>query len=98
MLGRVVFHYHLSYHARAVESVKEFIVLLVLQLVPVMVSLTEVRSPSDQGFGSTSNITNGIIDVKHKLCLVWGGEHSSRDLRSFWERSDWSIEEFATEM
>ena len=75
--------YHFPNPARAVQSLKEVIVLLVLQLLPVKVSLHEGRQRSDLGFGGISNVTKAIIDSEYDRRLGLGGEPSSGDLHGF---------------
>jgi len=83
LLRRVMLFYHLPYPARAVESLKEVVVSLVFQLLPVKVSLREVRQPSDLGVGGIGNVAKEIIDLEHEIRLVLGGEFPDGDLYSF---------------
>jgi hypothetical protein len=83
VLGRVLLFYHLPYPAGAVNSLKEVILLLVLQLLPVKVSLCEVRHQSDLGVGSIGNVSKEIIDLAHEIRLVLGGVVPSSDLHCF---------------
>jgi hypothetical protein len=75
--------YHFPNPAGAVESLKEVIVSLVLQLLPVKVSLREVRQPSDLGVGGIGNVAKEIIDLEHEIRLVLGGELPGGDLYGF---------------
>jgi len=94
----MLFH-HLPHPGRAVKSLKEVIVSLVLQLLLVKVPLRKVRQPSDQGIGGIGIVTTEIIDLEHEICLVLGGDLSSDDLHGFLQRSDMSIEtEFPAEV
>jgi hypothetical protein len=77
--------YHLPYPARAVESVKEVIVSLVVQLLPVKVSLCEVLQPSDLGVAGIDNVTKEIIDLEHVIGLGLGGEFRGSDLYGRWK-------------
>jgi len=72
--------YHLPYHARAVGSLTEIIVSLVLQLLPVKVFLRKGCQPSHPGVGSMGDGDDKIIDLKHKVGLDLGGVLSSGDL------------------
>jgi len=83
--------YYFPNPAGAVESLKEVIVSLVLQLLPVNVSLREVRQPSYLGIACIGNVANEIIGLEHEIWLVLGRELSSVDLHSFLLRSDRSI-------
>jgi len=69
--------YHFPNPAWAVESLKEVIVLLVLQLLPVKVTLHEVPQPSDRGFCGLGNVTNEFIDLEHQIDFGLRGELST---------------------
>ena len=71
---------HFSNPAGAVESVKEVILSLVLQLLPVKVSLCKVRQPSDLGIGRIGNVTEEIKDLEDEIYFVLGGELLSGNL------------------
>jgi hypothetical protein len=75
--------YHFPNPAGVVESLKEVIVSLVLQLLPVKVSLHEVRQPSNLGFGGIRNVAKDIIDFKHEIRLALGGEFPGCNLDGF---------------
>jgi len=60
LLRRVMLLYRFPNPAGAVESLKEVIVSLVPQLLPVKVSLREVQQPSDLGVGAMSNVAKEI--------------------------------------
>jgi len=75
--------HHFPNAAGAVKSLKEVIVSLVLQLLPVKVSLCEARQPSDLGVGGIGNVAKEIIDLEHEIRLVLGGVLSTGDLHGF---------------
>jgi len=83
LLCRVMLFHHLPYPARAVESLKEVIVSLGFQLLPVKVSLPEVRQPRDLGVGSIGNVAKEIVDFEHEIRLVVGGEFMGGDLYGY---------------
>jgi len=72
LLTSVILFYHLSYGARAVKSLKEVIVLLLLQLLPVNVPLSIVRQPCTLGMGSIGNVTNVIIELMNTRHVAVG--------------------------
>jgi len=74
---------HFPYPARAVGSLKEVIVSLELDLLPVKVSLRRVEQRSYLGVGGIGNVTKENIDLEHEIRLVLGGELSSSDLHGF---------------
>jgi len=78
-----MFLYHLPHSAGAVKSLKEVIVSLVLQHLPVKVSLHEFRQPSNMCIGGITNVAKGSIDLEHEIRLVLEGELLSYDLRGF---------------
>jgi len=75
--------YHVPNTAGAVESLKEVIVSLVLQLLPVEVALRKLRQPSDPGVGGIGNVAEEIIDLDHEIRLVFGEDLLSGDLHGF---------------
>jgi len=79
LLRSVMLLYHFPNSAGAVESLKEVIVSLVLQLLPVKVSLREVRQASDLGVGDIGNVTTDIIDLEHQIRMVLCGEFQGDD-------------------
>ena len=83
LLSSVMLLHHFPNPAGAVESLKEVIVSLVLQLLPVKVSLRKVRQPSDLDVGGIRNVAEQIIDLEHDICLVLGGEFLGGDLYGF---------------
>jgi len=83
LLRSVMLLYHFPNPAGAVESLKEVIVSLVLQLLPVKVPLREVRQPSDLGVGGIRNVAKEIIDFEHEIRLALGGEFPGGNLYGF---------------
>jgi len=77
--------------AGAVEILKEVIVSLVLQLLPVKVSLREVRQPSDLGLGAIGNVAKEIIYLKQEIGWVLARELSSGNHHGFLSQSNRSI-------
>ena len=75
--------YHLRYPDRAVESLKEVIVSLVLQLLPVKVSLCKVWQRSNLSVGGIGNIAKVFIDFEDKIGLALGGLVPPSDLYGF---------------
>jgi len=57
-----------------VGSIKEVVVSLVFELLPVKVSLQEVRQPSYLGIGGIANAPKEIIDPEHEIHLALVGE------------------------
>jgi len=99
LLCRVMLLYHFPNPAGAVESLKEVIVSLVLQLLPVEGSLPEVRQPRDLGVGRIGHVAREIIDLEHEIRMVLTGELLSGDPHGFLLRSDKSIgKEFPAEV
>jgi hypothetical protein len=66
--------YYIPNPTGAIKSLKEGIVLLVLQHLPVNISLRKVQQPSDLGAGGISNVAKVIIDVTHGIHLVFGAK------------------------
>ena len=83
LLRSVMLLYHFANPAGAVESLKEVIVLPVLQLLPVKVPLHEVRQPSDLGVGGIRKVATEIIDFEHEIRLALGGEFPGGNLYGF---------------
>jgi len=83
LLRSVMLLYHFPNPAGAFESLKEVIVSLVLQLLPVKVPLREVRQPSDLGFGGICNVAKEIIDFEHEIHLALRGEFPGGNLYGF---------------
>jgi len=83
LLRSLMLLYHFPNPAGAVESLKEVIVSLVLQLRPVKVPLGEVRQPSDQGVGGIRNVAKEIIDFEHEIGLALGGRFLGGNLYGF---------------
>jgi hypothetical protein len=86
-------HYHVRNPAGAVESLKEVIVTLVLQLHPVKVPLREIQQPSDVGVDGIRNDAKEINDLGHEIWLALWGEFPSGNLYIFVPRSDRFIAE-----
>ena len=69
----------------AVESLKEVIVSLVVQLLPVKVSLRDVRQPSNLGIGSIGNVATEIIVLEDEIHSVLGGKFSNGNHHNVFE-------------
>ena len=74
LLRRVMLHHCFPNPAGAVESLKEVIVALVLQLCIVKVSLHKVQQPSDLGVGGIGNVAREILDLEYEFRLVLMGK------------------------
>jgi len=91
--------YHLPYPARAVKSLKEVIVSLVLQHLPVKVSLHEVWKRSNLVVGSIGHVSKAIMDLKHNIHLAMEGKFPSSNVYGILKWSAMSIaEEFPAEV
>jgi len=80
LLCSVMLFYHFPNPSGAVKSLKEVIVSLALQHLPVKDSLLEVRQPIDLGVGGIVNVAKGIIELKSKIRFVLGGQFPCGDL------------------
>ena len=96
---RVVLHYHFPNPAGAVGSLKEAIVLHVLQLLSVKVSLCKVQQQSNLNVGGIRNVAKEIIYYEHEVRLALRRQLSSGNLHIFLQQSNRSIgEEFPAEV
>jgi len=82
-LRSVMLLYHFANPAGAVQSLKEVIESLVLQLLPVKVPLWEVRQQSNLGVGGIRNVPKEIIDIEHGIRLALEGEFPGGNLYGF---------------
>jgi len=99
LLHTVILLSHFPNPAEAVRSLKEVIVLLVLQLLQVNVHLCEVRQPCDLGVGGIHNVDKDIIDLQLEIRLAFGGQFPGSNLYGCLLQSDRSIgEEFRAEV
>ena len=71
------------------ESLKEDIVSLVLQLLPVKFSLCTVEEPSNLGVGSIENAAKQMLDLEDEICLALGTSfHVTISMDSCSDRTD----------
>jgi len=83
LLLRVVLLCYFPNPAGAFEHLKEVIVLLVLQLVPVKDSLREVQQPSDLGVGGIGNVPKRSYISSIQLGCFLVGKFPGGDLYGF---------------
>jgi len=83
LLCRVMLLYHFPNPTRVVESLKEVIVSVDLQLLQVKVVLRKVRQPSYLCDGGIGNVTREIIALEYGIRMDVGGELLGGDLHSF---------------
>jgi hypothetical protein len=80
VLRRVMWLYHFPNPAGAVESFKQVIVSLVLQLLPLEVPLCDCRQPGDLHFGGIRNAAQEMIDFEPEIRLASAGHFPGGNL------------------